>query len=440
MRIELFKSILLTLLVVLSGLLTWNVWSYQPSTETFEAPTTIDVAISEERDIDDLIKPLRFLVHEEEAVYGASASSEVETLLSQMSDWSIFSIRQNTSLNEEEFLNLVHGPNRIEVVFPVSVPFNTYRDVLRFEDSNLPQDSFNRIVIDVAARDESTFTVYFVHYENRVVYESRVDRDSLAAINRDIVLPAPEKYMAYARYDTGRRSIFVPANRLTPQQYGYRMERIDIELFRQALFSNPDDINYNSLASSREQYVDNSNLLEVNNNTNMISFVNLTSDEATVIDATELITNSRRFVNDHSGWTGDYYLANLDPMNQQVTYRMHIGGVPIFSEDGVSEINQEWGSTIIHKYSRSFLQTQFPLPTESATKTLQPGLDVISQIESREENYEPELLEDVTPAYRMIRDSQNALTYTLDPSWYYKYDGVWKRVPEQGGGDPIGLE
>jgi regulatory protein YycH of two-component signal transduction system YycFG len=54
-----------------------------------------------------------------------------------------------------------------------------------------------------------------------------------------------------------------------------------------------------------------------------------------------------------------------------------------------------------------------------------------------------EYVEDVIVGYKMTRDSNesNRKFLVFEPSWYYKYDGNWLRLPlEEQEGLGIGLE
>ncbi|MDZ5710622.1 YycH family regulatory protein [Jeotgalibacillus haloalkalitolerans] len=440
-RMELLKSILLSLLVVLSLVLTWNVWSYQPASEPYdESETTVEnVSISEERTTRDLIQPSRFLVHGEVAVSGTSEENNINTLNALMQEWSIYNVQQNSTFDEEEFRNIVHGSNRIEILYPAEIPFSAYRDIVTFENNTLPEDSFDRVVIDVSGPEDTPFTVYFVHYDNRVVYEGRVDSTYFEDLNSVIVTNAAAIYTPLFAYETGERTIYLPVERREYSKYLYKMTTIDINLFRRALFQNPDAVELNQFGSSRDQYFDqSSNLMEVDRNNNTLSYVNPSAELSTVGRAGELFQKSRRFVNEHEGWVDTYYLYDLDAMDQEVTFRMHEQGLPVFNDNGVAEMYQEWGETRIHQYARSFLTKQFEIPSESDTVSLGSGYDAIEAIESIED-FDPERLQDVTVGYYMTKnDSDN--TYTLDPVWYYKYNDSWARVPVLGGGDPVGLE
>ncbi|WP_165967216.1 YycH family regulatory protein [Jeotgalibacillus sp. S-D1] len=441
MNIELFKSILLSLLVVLSCLLTWNVWSYQPSyTEIENTTPTVDVAIADAQDNSELIKPSRFLVHGEETVHGTTSENEVSKLLSIMEDWNFFNVRQNNSFNEQEFKRLVHGSNRLEILFPAQVPLSAYQDVFNFEVSQLPETTFDRIIVGFSEREEATFNVYFVSYDARIVHEAKVERDELAVLNQEIIANASGMYQSYFAYEAGEdRKIYLPKSVSDVIQYKYYMNRIDPQQFIDALFSDPNAVEVNSLGANEDQFFDKTSLMKVDRATNTLNYVNPSASDSLITGTpSDLLQKSRRFVNEHKGWTDPYRLYDLDIIDQQVTYRLHVQGLPVFNDNGAATIEQEWRDSRIYKYDRSFMSIALQLPTATRKASLPSGYDAIEALETLAD-FDPDLLEDMMIAYRMTKDSNTEELYTLEPMWFYLYNGSWQRVPWEGG-EPVGLE
>ena len=96
-----------------------------------------------------------------------------------------------------------------------------------------------------------------------------------------------------------------------------------------------------------------------------------------------------------------------------------------------------WGKTDISRYVRSnfslgILTTTYPGKLES-------GREALERIRQMDQ-FNVDLLEDVTIGYQMKKDSQSLLV-DIVPCWYYLYDGVWKPLTFEGsGGDQVGLE
>lgn len=79
--IEHIKSIVLTILVLLSLLLTFSIWSYTPNLQIIEETPVNQISVGTEKEIDDVIKPYRILFHEGENFFGTVTSTEIDEIM-----------------------------------------------------------------------------------------------------------------------------------------------------------------------------------------------------------------------------------------------------------------------------------------------------------------------------------------------------------------------
>ena len=96
-----------------------------------------------------------------------------------------------------------------------------------------------------------------------------------------------------------------------------------------------------------KEYTDASNLMRVDNESNMILYVDPAEEETQAINSNDILQRSINFVNEHGGWTDDYRYEGLDNAQKAVLFRLYLVGYPIFSENSVvSEMRLEWGKTV----------------------------------------------------------------------------------------------
>ena len=72
MKYENIKSVILTILVGIGLLVTWNLWTYQPSYKELEnADTVQEVSLSSKpkKDIKDIVKPDQVIFHKEKKYF-----------------------------------------------------------------------------------------------------------------------------------------------------------------------------------------------------------------------------------------------------------------------------------------------------------------------------------------------------------------------------------
>ena len=203
---------------------------------------------------------------------------------------------------------------------------------------------------------------------------------------------------------------------------------------KDALFSDPSRVQ-KDVSGIDEEYKDASNLMKVNNDSNMILYVDLAEEETQAINSNDLLHKSINFVNEHGGWTDNYRYVELDNTQKAVLFRLYIAGYPIFSENSdVSELRLEWGKTDISSYERSNFSRKFSTSLVKTTyqTNMQSGHEVLERIQQMD-SFNSNLLEDISIGYQMKYDSQSLLV-DLEPCWYYLYDGDWKPLTLEGVG------
>ena len=140
--------------------------------------------------------------------------------------------------------------------------------------------------------------------------------------------------------------IYLPENETELVSYQYLTRPLNAEKLKDALFSDPSRVQKDDSAIG-EEYKDASNLMKVNNDSNMILYVDLAEEETQAINSNDLLQKSINFVNEHGGWTDNYHYVALDNEQKAVLFRLYLVGYPIFSENSdVSELRLEWGKTV----------------------------------------------------------------------------------------------
>ena len=107
MNYETIKSLILTFLVLLSLILTWNLWTYQPDDEYINSDRVIsDVEIREKKEIDQIVKPSHILFHFEDVHHG---NVDTDRFLDEFKKWSLLDIEPVDDINKNNFVSFMHG-------------------------------------------------------------------------------------------------------------------------------------------------------------------------------------------------------------------------------------------------------------------------------------------------------------------------------------------
>lgn len=442
MNYEKIKSVVLTLLVLVSLAFTWGIWNYQPSYQTIAdgANENIvnEVKIGQQRKISDLLKPSQIISHQKGQHYGTVSEQDLNWVMKEMGKWT-FSEPENisNSLNEQEFSKLLSGSDKhVDLFFSSSVPFDTLNKLISFTEAPVPNAVFNRIVITEAEQENKAF-VYFISVKERLVFRSQIQTRSLKEFEQRYVANN-DRFEPYLSYQISNGTIFYVRKEppvLSVQSYSAK--QIDADTFKRALFNDPSYVKRGS-SSSNEEYTDGVGLMRVNSSTGKITYANL-AETTQAIPLSQLIEQSVEFVNEHSGWVNSYRLFQAEPNSPTISYRMFLGDFPVFNQQRTAELSQIWGQDRIYQYDRSnFIVSDKPFAPlkEVKLKSGQEALDQVMQLET----IDPKLLTDMRIGYEMTLKQESLEYVLLEPFWYYEYDGDWFKLVTEEGGQVDGLE
>ncbi|MFS0646059.1 YycH family regulatory protein [Siminovitchia sp. 179-K 8D1 HS] len=440
MNYENMKSVLLFFLVITSGILTWNLWTYQPKYEFNDEKHVHEVSISDPKDVADLIKPVGVLFHFGKDHYGTGKDEHIDELLSELTSWTFYDFSEPVVYSPGQIRKLSESEENIEIIYPDLVPFDIYKGILRFESDKLPYGAFNRIVIRLEKGREEDGSVYFISTKDGKVYESHVNHDQLAALFNHLE-KGKTKYDPYEAYDLPDGRIkFLPAEKIEVPRYKYYADYIEPDSFKKALFKDPNLVRRDSNADG-EKHMDGTSLMTVNYTTNMIFYVNpgQAIDSRGKNEDMNVLKKSINFVNEHAGWTDNYHYLSMDPYNKNTAFLLFIKGYPVFNQDGMTEIELTWGKEEIYQYERPYFILDIPLPAPT-TVTLPSGKEAMDALLSNPD-IKSDLIQEFIIGYGLAKDPENPKVLTLEPSWYYLYAGSWLRLDvEDKKGELHGLE
>ncbi|SEN43325.1 Two-component signal transduction system YycFG, regulatory protein YycH [Mesobacillus persicus] len=423
MNYEKVKTGLLVFLIVLSGVLTWNIWTFQPRYEVMENEKPVNVALGLKQEVKKIVQPDQIVFHTAGKHLGTNDDSEINKIVTMISQWKYYDVINDSNRSFEINQSLTKG-RYTELIFPDEVPIELYKKVLNFEDQDLPKFEFDRIIIDELANEGKEGSVYFYSTKNQQAYLSHV---SLASINEfsEEYEERVEDFKPFFSHELANGTmIYLPVQEMEMLNYTYYRNPIEPEELKKALFRDPSFVQ-RSFVTDGEEYTDEASKMTVNNNTNMITYVNPFRESESVVGTENIIQKGIEFINGHSGWTDNYRYAFKDDFNQQVVFRMYSDeGYPIFNQVGLSEIYQEWSQSEIKRFVRPSFQLELPINPEMRLVTMPSGNEIIEVLNSKEE-LDKELLEDVSLGYYMLKDSQDSSIITLRPGWFYQYDGIW---------------
>jgi regulatory protein YycH of two-component signal transduction system YycFG len=435
MRFEQFKSLVLTLLVVISAFLTWNIWTYQPTYEKTDQSEFIKVE-RDEQDVGKIVKPDSVIFHQGNQHYKISNEKELQDVTNEFSTWPLYGVEEITDrIDESGMTAFIEKSANTEIVFGNQVPFKLYKSVLTIEESETPEFSFDRVVFTANQTGKREGTIYFISMKTQRIIEGKVEASYIHSFYQDYFAKA-EDYSKQIAFDVNDNlTLYVPEKSVKLNQNRYYIGYLDINNFIDGLFTDPNLVRRESVAGG-DEYTDVNRLLKVNKSSAMISYINPTQKRKVAGSTSDLLQQSIDFVNDHAGWEkSNYRFSGLEEQEQSVAFRLYANGYPVFNEIGMSEMKLYWGSEEVYRYERPYFYLDFALPTDNISVTLPSGQEAINALK-KIRNLDLAAIEDLKIGYRLIQSPSETKIVILEPAWYYRYGGTWVILPfEQTGGD-----
>lgn len=436
---ENIKSIILGILIVTSLLLTWNLWTYQPSYEELpNAKVVKDVSLGPEKKLSDVVRPDQVVFHLNNQYLGTTYDLEVEKVMSEMRGWTLGNFT-NISSEVGNIPSLINRNEMVEIFYPGRISLNSFKNIIPIKDKDVANFSFDQIVINLDVQHRDSGVLYFVSQEERRIYETSVPASFIVEFKRKYSGYVQQQYTKYVPYRlASEKPIYLPEGETVLDSYSYLFKEIDSEDLKNALFTDPSVVEKDYISTGKE-FTDGQSLMREDIDSSMIYYVNSAVTDELEDDSEDLLQRSINFINDHGGFTDNYRYSGINREQKSVLFRLYdTNGHPIFGQnDPMSEIRLVWGETDISRYVRN--NFHLGLLTQTNKVKLIAGPEMVNALIMK--GYDIDRIENIVIGYQMSKqDAQSPLIY-LEPRWYILYDGVWESfTSEDLGGKIDGLE
>lgn len=449
MNWEGFKTLLLTILVLLSFLLTSNLWTYETQNHHGEQSNFVTSAITKDpqngkRALSEVIHPGKSVLHQGGKNYGLVSG----TVLSKQFQAVIGAKYHDVMIYGEDvtsskLANAIKEPgsDSIEIIFPTKIPISLFGQLLE-----APQNSkqggftndigFDRIFFYKADQKRTTKMLAFFKAGKDPVGMAKVNNVSFADL---------EHFFNKDHVFIKRKGIYFPAGEphLKELYYFSAYSWIDVDRFKKALFDDPKYV----VESQRNLFSSTSEVMQVKNH--ILQFSNTEpgtqqlNQNLSLTGGPPNIQISFNYIDSHSGWTDPYTLfAYKRPENKKsdsqasVVYRLMAGKgetkYPVFGKitgsyphyDDAGTILVMMGNGSVYKYMRTLMNLG-SFPDGSQPADLESGTALWNELSSSK-NVQLYRVKDIRIGYKMKNGfpPKNG-TVVFVPKWYVLYQNQW---------------
>lgn len=437
--IEPVKSVVLFLLVMLSVILTFIIWTYTPDYKIIEQTEGKEILIGSQKRMEDIIRPYKAIYRFDEEFTGTASNGAMKDIMKAFQGWNILDLVPiNNNLTANYVNEMIRTNNRMTIFFTGEIPYSAFSSIFQFADKEIPETTFNRMIIDWTNYGNKELQIFFISSNNKTLMRSRVSLQNTNPFIRDVIEPA-KTYSAFKEFEReGFTSLYMPNDKIESTKYMYTFIEEPLESFKNVLFPNPNIVQRSIESAMTEKYQDGKSRMTVDSNLKSLTYVYPAVESSAIIEPSKLLKDSFEFINEHGGFTADYRYVSKNTNKNQLEYQQYLQGLPVYSDQVISKITTVWGDNVIFRYKRPYYSLVFDIPTEKEIKELPSGVEILEKIQQLN-NFVLSDIDDVVVGYYLKQDSTSIMT--LEPCWFVVHNGIaTKLTPELLGGVVNGLE
>ncbi|WP_163651689.1 YycH family regulatory protein [Listeria sp. PSOL-1] len=429
------RALVLTALVILSVVLSYWIWNGKPNYESIDVKEVEKEAIDKTRSVSQVFRPIYLQMNKGDKNFQASNSEFLNNYVLNSRNFNFSELVLSGKKTDKEYDHIVHQEGSIEVVYPNSVPFTIFSQMYTIQGKNLENASFNRVTFDIYSGNTNLHNVYFANDAENTIYQSTVSKKDISSL--ESILASADKKNALQQMtpvDNDGRLIYLSNRKIEIESETYIVDLLEINSFTKALFSDSGPIK-----NEDNSYTNGSSKIVLDDRNKILRYINPSQEQS----YSEKIANNKKagfiqdsfnFINDHAGWTRDYYYSGFDRYTGTTRFSLFVNNRQVVSENGMAKIEVTEGKEGIYKYTRPFFKLDYAVPRESGKVELPSSQSVFEQLR-QDSQIDIKKVKMITPGYRMVWASGRDLNRVveLDPVWLYKYEGVWYQVKAKAG-------
>ncbi|HAM79194.1 YycH family regulatory protein [Ornithinibacillus bavariensis] len=426
MKLEVIKSYTLAILVGISFLLTFSLWSYQSNSPYLEEEGLVN---EEEIDLGgttvtkkSIVQPTSIIFNKYDNYFGFSDPGEREDLYHDIQTWVLYNFRvtdANGAPNE--------GP-QVELTFPDALPMEIIPSIFTVNNTaeiDMPENMFFQRMFISLKSNNNTLTFIFLSTDGKTQVKADVNNTQKRELLNDymVKLTGLEEY---TMIDDPGYPIYIPMNPVDITKYYLDSAIIAPDVMKNILFLDPAEVVENVSDDNEIWYQDGQRSMRVFKNKLSMEYINSQETVYNPMSVTDLLDKSINRINSYKGWTDDFRLESVSTAQNNIRFQMYYDGYPVFNPDNLTIIEQRWINDEVTEQRRPLYQITDPYPESFK---LESGNELIKYLKSHQ-TYNLTKIEDIQVGYRLysMESLGNSRTLTLMPSWYVKMDGEWLQV------------
>jgi len=429
---EQWKTLLLSVLVLLSFLLSLGIWSSTPQYESVDAPqfaSTVITDPSHQRTLGEVTHPRSLILHfggdKHTAVFpGQSGYGQGMDVLRQAN---FFDLRLESEFGEAEWQKMIKEERGLEVDFGTDMPASILETagVLKFTSHYDPTMQVKTLYLFNGQAGEADLRALFYGSVERKMYSARVilPRQPYATLFDSLTNLTPYQMFGQSLH----RHFYLPQGRMKVPQYAVELTEPEQEKgVMEAFFVDQSLIRQVLVRDGSEILTDGIRVVESKDN--ILTYRNITPSSQ-LIRKTEVdvgISKALAFANEHGGFLMEPVVLYEPPLSRNSNgeghtfqFRPYVGGTPLVDPLALVYVN------LIDSEVAKMQRPQIAIgskPYQGKEQELMSGTQLMTRIENSV--FSRNRITDAYLAYLLEEKGQDGYA-NLRPVWIVEQKGEW---------------
>lgn len=421
MNWPLIRKIVLTLLIVLSLVLTVQLWrnpgGYVVQTDNKETPIVSSVTF--DRQLAVVFGPTEVAEHTNQGTFVTKNSKVLDSLFPIFRNFEVNDIADPITLNSESYIDMVSQTGNIELIFSSSIPFGLYQESFSFLPREYENRTFNRMYLSV----NNPGFIYFYNTRSMLFYEaeiSNVDMDLLTTVLEE----NKSSQIEVDSVSVKEHITYLPVDTLELPVLNYLVEEQPNSLFIERLFDDTSEIQ-TIINDNVSRYYDYFSELSIDNQKDILTYTRPQVGNDNVSLSNRALTSFNKLIQ-YEHWPNELYFYGYSSVTNEVEFRRYIKGYPIFG-------TPDYGGTFISVSDNNVaglemptVVAQTPISDQETKKVLHSMDELTALLTSAGHSLND--VDDIKVGYTWNYSDESNQVVTLEPSWYIKVNGNWMSI------------
>lgn len=415
------KHVLLTVLIVLSLFLSFQLWTAggELRERTSSGGGAVPASLVD-RTMTEVFAPNQIIWHR------SPNETKMEIDTHEMSGWieehfstmEFGEVANPQRVSRETYKDNLSSGEWVEFLFGAPIPFGLFDSA--FDD--LPTDYENRTFTRLFMNLDNPEQVVFYDSTNELYYSVEESSFTEEIIN-ELLYSANIQFTEVETVEVKEDLLYLPTEEVEIEYQDYLVERLPNNLYINQFFADTSEVDARRTGQTL-RYIDLTTEVRINDSSNTLTYIRQRTDMGQMTFS-ERLTSSFQELRQIENWTETIHYEGYTPASNEVVFQRYIQGRPVFShqqhESSILVTVVESGLTNLRLPLR-VVQTPLAL-TGERSKALPSGIEVVDELAGTGEGLEN--IQNIRVGLSWIESEEDSRVVHFEPNWYVQSDNNW---------------